>query len=244
MAEAEPMRVPHKPPAGSNKGRWSDRASSHASCLTLSHPPATQPSPSWPVSRSVATIPAMEFHETDLPGVLLIEPKVWKDERGFFLETFHAQKWAGSGHEVTFVQDNHSKSLKGILRGLHCQLEQAQGKLVRCISGSIFDVAVDIRLGSPNFGNWYGVELSSENFRQLYVPPEFAHGFLVLSESAEVEYKCTDFYHPQSELSIRWDDPHIGIDWPIQDPTLSQKDRDAPGLNEVMDRLPLFHQEP
>ena len=185
----------------------------------------------------------MEITETELPGVLLITPKVFKDSRGFFLETWHRKKWEDQGHPVEFVQDNHSSSRKGTLRGLHCQLERPQGKLVRCIEGAIYDVAVDIRVGSPHFGQFTGIELTSSNHLQLYVPEGFAHGFLVLSAEAQVEYKCTNYYHPASELSILWNDPDIAIPWPTEHPILSDKDRIAPRLKEVMGRLPLFHQD-
>lgn len=185
----------------------------------------------------------MEFLTTDLPGVLLIQPRVFKDDRGFFLETWHQGRWSEAGHDVSFVQDNHSQSREGTLRGLHCQLQQPQGKLVRCVRGAIFDVAVDIRVGSPRFGKWAAFELTEDNFRQVYIPEGFAHGFLVLSDVAEVEYKCTDFYHPASELSILWKDPDLAIPWPRQNPVLSEKDRQAPRLKDVMGRLPLYHQE-
>ncbi len=180
------------------------------------------------------------FHQTALPGVILVEPKVFEDHRGFFLETFRADRYAEGGIAAPFVQDNHSSSVRGTLRGLHAQLAHPQGKLVRAIEGEIFDVAVDIRRGSPTFGRWVGERLSSDNFRQLYVPPGFAHGFAVLSERAQVEYKCTDFYAPGDELAIAWNDPEIGIDWPLGEPVLSAKDRDAPRLAEVDERLPVY----
>jgi dTDP-4-dehydrorhamnose 3,5-epimerase len=183
----------------------------------------------------------MELSKTDLPGVLLVTPRVFTDERGFFLETWHKKKWADQGQDIEFVQDNHSKSKKGTLRGLHCQLQQPQGKLVRCIEGAIYDVAVDIRVGSPHFGQWTAATLTSENYLQLYVPEGFAHGFLVLSEHAQVEYKCTNYYHPASELSILWSDPDLKIPWPTHDPNLSTKDRAAPRLKDVMTNLPFFH---
>ncbi len=182
----------------------------------------------------------MKITPTTLPEVLLIEPDVHRDTRGFFLESYHARKYAEGGIPVTFVQDNHSCSVQGTLRGLHAQLTKPQGKLVRVIRGDIFDVAVDIRYGSPSFGRWVGVTLSSGNFLQVYIPPGFAHGFCVLSEVAEVEYKCTDFYEPSDQISIRWNDPAIGITWPIHEPILSDKDRQAPALEELVDRLPRY----
>ena len=178
----------------------------------------------------------MKITPTSIPDVLLIEPDVFADARGFFMESWHAQKYAQQGLDVSFVQDNHSRSARGVLRGLHYQLRQPQGKLVRVMSGSVFDVAVDIRKGSPSFGQWVGVELSGDNFRQLYVPPGFAHGFCVLSESADFLYKCTDFYAPGDEYGIAWDDPDIGIEWPLPDgdaPRLSDKDASAPMLKDA-----------
>ncbi len=169
----------------------------------------------------------MNFVTTAIPDVLILEPQVFGDDRGFFMETFRADEFAEKTGSKPFVQDNHSKSSHGILRGLHYQLEHTQGKLVRVISGCVFDVAVDMRKGSPTFGKWVGVELSAENKRQLWVPEGFAHGFYVMSESAEFVYKCTDYYHPQSEVSMKWDDPTLAIDWPLVDgkkPSLSAKD--------------------
>jgi dTDP-4-dehydrorhamnose 3,5-epimerase len=173
----------------------------------------------------------MRFVDTDIPDVKILEPQVFGDERGFFMETFRADEFMNETAAEPFVQDNHSKSTKGILRGLHYQLEQTQGKLVRVVSGAVFDVAVDMRQASPTFGKWVGVTLSAENKRQLWVPEGFAHGFYVLSEAAEFVYKCTDYYHPQSEVSLRWDDPEVGIEWPLRadSPRLSQKD--AEGLS-------------
>ena len=184
----------------------------------------------------------MAFHETDLPGVLLIEPRVFRDDRGFFLETYHAERYREGGLDAVFVQDNHSESKRGTLRGLHAQLRRPQGKLVRCVEGEIFDVAVDMRRGSPTFGRWVGEVLSAENFRQLYIPPDFLHGFYVMSETAQVEYKCTDVYDPGHELSVIWNDPEIGIDWPLDglEPTLSGKDAAASRLSELGDQLPIF----
>ena len=157
----------------------------------------------------------MKVTATKIPDVLILEPKVFGDERGFFMESFNAKKFSqATGLDVTFVQDNHSRSSKGVLRGLHYQLQQPQGKLVRVVSGAVFDVAVDIRQSSPTFGQWVGVELSSENHRQLWVPAGFAHGFLVLSDTADFLYKTTDYYAPEYERCIHWDDPTVGIEWP------------------------------
>ena len=182
----------------------------------------------------------MTFTQAPLPGVVLVEPKVFGDDRGFFLETFQVERYAEHGIGLPFVQDNHSRSAHGVLRGLHAQLAKPQGKLVRVIAGEVFDVAVDMRVGSPSFGQWYGTTLSAENFRQMYVPPNFLHGFVVTSEVAEFEYKCTDYYDPGSEISVRWDDPAIGIEWPISEPVLSEKDAAAKTLAELEDRLPRF----
>ncbi len=179
----------------------------------------------------------MKFTPTQLPGVLLVEPVVHRDARGFFLETYHAQKFREGGIAPAFVQDNHSASQRGTLRGLHAQWRRPQGKLVRVLFGEIFDVAVDARRGSPTFGRWAGVNLSHDNFRQLWVPAGFLHGFCVLSEHAEVEYKCTDVYDPGGELSVIWNDPDIGIRWPLAEPVLSAKDAAAPRLKDVGDRL-------
>jgi dTDP-4-dehydrorhamnose 3,5-epimerase len=169
----------------------------------------------------------MEFIRTDIPDVIIIEPRVFGDERGFFMETWQRSMFAEHGIDFDFVQDNHSLSGKGILRGLHYQIRQPQGKLVRVISGEVFDVAVDIRKGSPWFGKWVGATLSAENKRMFWVPPGFAHGFYVLSDQAEFVYKCTDFYAPEHERSILWNDPDIGITWPLDrsEPVLSDKDR-------------------
>lgn len=177
----------------------------------------------------------MNVIATNLPEVLIIEPKVFGDERGFFFESFNARRFAElSGQQVEFVQDNHSLSSKHILRGLHYQIQQAQGKLVRVVSGEVFDVAVDIRKSSPNFGKWAGVILSAENKRQLWIPPGFAHGFVVLSEQAEFLYKTTDYWAPEYERSLIWNDPAIGIDWPISGaPVLSAKDQVGKTLAEA-----------
>ena len=180
----------------------------------------------------------MKFTKTELPGVILVEPDVYSDSRGFFLETYHQRKYSEGGIPGPFVQDNHSHSVRGTLRGLHAQVGRPQGKLVRAVAGEMFDVAVDIRNGSPTLGRWVGFVLSGENFRQLYVPPGFAHGFCVLSERVDVEYKCTDFYDQAAEIAVAWTDPEIGILWPVSDPTLSPKDARAPRLREILDRLP------
>jgi len=170
----------------------------------------------------------MKVIETALPGVLLIEPRVFGDERGFFFESFNARAFReATGVTLDFVQDNHSHSRRGVLRGLHYQIEQAQGKLVRAATGEVFDVAVDLRRGSPTFGRWEGFALSAQNKRMLWVPPGFAHGFLVTSESADFLYKTTDYYSPQHERCVLWNDPAIGVRWPLDgaQPTLSEKDR-------------------
>jgi dTDP-4-dehydrorhamnose 3,5-epimerase len=178
---------------------------------------------------------------TALAGVLVIEPVVHRDARGFLLETYHAQKYRAAGIAAPFVQDNHSRSAARTLRGLHAQVgAHPQGKLVRTLQGEIFDVAVDVRRGSPSFAHWVGVRLSSEDFRQLWVPPGFLHGFCVLGDTAEVAYKCTEPWDAGAEISVRWDDPAIGIDWPVADPILSARDAAAPRLAEIMDRLPQY----
>ena len=176
----------------------------------------------------------MNVIETDLPGVLLIEPKVFGDERGFFMESWNDRAFREAGIDATFVQDNHSRSTRGVLRGLHYQVQQTQGKLVRVVSGSVFDVAVDVRRSSSHFGKWVGYDLTAGNKRMLWIPPGFAHGFIVTSETADFLYKASDYYAPQHERSIRWDDPDIGIAWPAGiAPQLSAKDADAPGLNDA-----------
>ena len=166
----------------------------------------------------------MNVIATALPGVLIIEPRVFRDERGFFLETFHAERYRDAGIALEFVQDNHSRSRRDTLRGLHFQRRRPQGKLVRAVEGTIFDVAADVTPGSPTFGRWVSVELSAENFRQMYVPPGYAHGFCVLTEEAQVEYKCTDFYDPADETGVMWNDPVLGIAWPTVTPVLSARD--------------------
>lgn len=176
----------------------------------------------------------MNVVRTEIPDVLILEPKVFGDARGFFMESYNAKVFRqATGLQVEFVQDNHSRSGKGVLRGLHYQLRQPQGKLVRAVRGAVYDVAVDVRKRSPTFGRWVGVELSEDNNRQLWIPPGFAHGFLVLSESADFVYKTTDYYAPEHERSIAWNDVAIGIDWPLGaavSPLLSAKDASAPLL--------------
>ena len=181
----------------------------------------------------------MRVSPSSLPEVLLIEPDVFADERGFFMETFHSAKYAEQGLPAVFLQDNHSRSVRGVLRGLHYQLQQPQGKLVRVVRGEVFDVAVDIRRGSPGFGKWVGAVLSGENRRQMYIPPGFAHGFCTLSEAADVLYKCTELYAPGDEYGIAWDDPDVAIDWPQLDYRLSDKDTANPTLSESKN-LPLY----
>jgi dTDP-4-dehydrorhamnose 3,5-epimerase len=186
-------------------------------------------------------VETMKFTPTGLPGVILVEPDVWRDDRGFFLENYHLRKYEEGGIPSVFVQDNHSLSVRGTLRGLHAQGgKHPQGKLVRATEGEIFDVAVDIRVGSPTFKHWYGACLSAANFQLLYIPPGFAHGFCVLSEKAQVQYKCTDFYVPADEITIRWNDPAIGLTWPFDEPLLSEKDRKAPSLEELLEQLPVY----
>jgi dTDP-4-dehydrorhamnose 3,5-epimerase len=186
----------------------------------------------------------MRVITTDLPGVLIIEPEVFGDARGFFLESYHARRYAEAGVPDHFIQDNHSRSWRGVLRGLHYQLTHPQGKLVWVTSGEIFDVAVDIRRGSPTFGHWVGVTLSEDNHRQLYISPGFAHGFCVLSETVDFLYKCTDFYHPEDEGGVLWCDPDIGIQWPLTTPVLSEKDQRYTLLADVpLERLPMYERD-
>ncbi len=177
----------------------------------------------------------MDFQPLTIPEVVLITPKVFTDNRGFFFESWQKNKFAAAGIDLEFVQDNHSYSVKNVLRGLHYQIRQPQGKLIRAIIGEVFDVAVDLRKHSPTFGQWVGAILSAENFNMLWIPPGFAHGFLVLSETAEFVYKATDFYAPDHERSIRWDDPAIGIDWPLHsaEPILSAKDGNGKTLKDA-----------
>ena len=184
------------------------------------------------------------WHSDVLKEVIVVEPDVFSDKRGYFMETYQRLRYQDSGIDVTFVQDNLSFSRKGVLRGLHYQFPHEQAKLVQVIQGEIFDVAVDIRKGSPSFGKWISVILSHENKRQLFVPAGFAHGFCVLSDYAYVLYKCSDYYSPQSEGGILWSDPDLGIKWPISNPLLSEKDATYPHLKDVPDkRLPLFPQK-
>lgn len=176
----------------------------------------------------------MKVIETALPGVLIIEPKTFGDHRGFFLETFQLERYREAGIDLPFVQDNHSRSARGVLRGLHFQRTRPQGKLVSCSRGAVYDVAVDINPDSPTCGQYVGVELNDENHRQLWIPPGYAHGFCVLSEIADFQYKCTDFYFPQDEGGLRWNDPDVGIEWPVTDPQLSAKDAVNPTLKQLL----------
>jgi dTDP-4-dehydrorhamnose 3,5-epimerase len=176
---------------------------------------------------------------TDIDGVVILEPKKFGDDRGFFLETFQKQRYAEAGMREEFVQDNLSRSAKGVLRGLHLQNPNTQGKLVSVLRGAVLDVAVDVRRGSPTFGRHVAVELSEDNRRQFWVPRGFAHGFVVLSETADFFYKCDAYYAPKDEIVVRWNDPAIGIDWGVAVPTLSERDRNAPLLAEI-DRLPVY----
>jgi len=179
----------------------------------------------------------VKVRETSLPGVLILEPQVFKDERGFFLETFSAKRLAGSGIPENFAQDNHSRSTRNVVRGLHYQLKHPQGKLIHAARGRIFDVAVDIRRGSPTFAKWFGVELNDENLFSLWIPGGFAHGFCVLSDFADVIYKCTVPYEADDDRGVAWNDPSIGIDWPVENPVLSAKDsayhRLSPDRNDI-----------
>lgn len=173
------------------------------------------------------------FEPTEIPAVILVKPHLHEDARGFFLETYHAAKYARGGIDVAFVQDNHSRSSRGTLRGLHAQRTKPQGKLIRAVEGEIWDVAVDVRPGSATFGRWVGRTLAAATFHQLWIPPGFLHGFCVLSESAQVEYKCTALYDRDDEITVAWDDPEIAIAWPISAPRLSERDARAPHLAEV-----------
>ena len=182
----------------------------------------------------------MQIEESDIPGVLVVTPKVFGDERGFFLETYNKEDFQQAGIEPEFVQDNHSKSIRGVVRGLHYQKKFPQGKLIRVIHGEVLDVIVDIRRGSPTFTRWISILLSAENKKQVWIPGGLAHGFAVLSETAEFCYKVTDYYHPEDEGGIRWNDPQLKIDWQVQNPLLSEKDRQLPLLAEAGEDLPLF----
>lgn len=181
----------------------------------------------------------MKVSPTKLKGVLIIEPDVYEDARGFFLETWAQKRYAEAGLPQIYVQDNLSRSSRGILRGLHLQHPYGQGKLVQVMAGEVFDVAVDVRVGSPTFGQWVGSTLSGDNHRQIYIPPGFAHGFCVISDEALFSYKCTEAYHRETELGIGWNDPDLAIEWPVEDPQLSAKDAQFPPLREIpRDRLP------
>ncbi|PWW38178.1 dTDP-4-dehydrorhamnose 3,5-epimerase [Chromohalobacter israelensis] len=176
----------------------------------------------------------MQVFETKLPGVLIIKPKVFGDYRGFFLETYQIERYREAGIELPFVQDNHSRSQRGVLRGMHLQRSRPQGKLVSVSHGTVYDVAVDIDPASSTFGQYVGVELNDDNHLQLWIPPGYAHGFCVLSDVADFQYKCTDYYHPQDESGLLWNDPDVGIDWPIDSPQLSDKDQRLPTLRQLM----------
>ncbi len=182
----------------------------------------------------------MKVTPAQIPEVLLIEPDVFGDARGFFLETYHAERYEASGVRGVFVQDNHSRSVQNTVRGLHLQLTRPQAKLIRVLVGEIFDVAVDVRVGSPTFGRWVAERLSADSFRQYYIPAGFAHGFSVLSPFAEIEYKCTDFYDPAGQLGIAWNDPSLAIPWGVDTPVLSDRDRNNPPLRDLESRLPRY----
>jgi dTDP-4-dehydrorhamnose 3,5-epimerase len=176
----------------------------------------------------------MNVTETKLQDCIIIEPKIFGDQRGFFMETFHTERYRElAGIELNFVQDNHSRSQKGVLRGLHFQISKPQGKLVRVSAGEVYDVAVDLRKSSPTYGQWEGLVLSGDNHKQFYIPPGFAHGFLVLSDSADFQYKCTDYYDPSDEGGILWNDPDLAIDWPLKNPKLSEKDHKLSWLKDL-----------
>jgi len=183
----------------------------------------------------------MNILKTTLPGLLLLEPDVHGDDRGYFMETWRSERYAELGLPGQFVQDNLSFSGQGVLRGLHCQHPHGQGKLVTVLQGEVFDVAVDVRYGSPTFGQWEGVSLNGKTRHQFYIPPGYAHGFCVVSETALFIYKCTDYYQPETEFGVAWDDPEIAIDWPISSPLLSAKDAHAPCLGDIpASRLPVY----
>ncbi len=184
----------------------------------------------------------MDIHvtKTKLDGVVLIDTDFFRDERGFFMEVWHKERYAEAGLPYDFVQDNHSRSVKKVLRGFHYQdMTAPMGKLVRCTAGAVLDVAVDLRVGSPTFGEWVGAELSADNMRQIMVPDGFGHAFITLSDSAEVQYKCTGLYNPASEGGVRWNDPDIGVEWPFADPVLSARDQESPSLAEYL-KAPAF----
>jgi dTDP-4-dehydrorhamnose 3,5-epimerase len=176
----------------------------------------------------------MQVRPSDIPDVLIVEPKVFADERGFFFESYRREHFRAAGIDCDFVQDNHARSVKNTLRGLHYQREPGQAKLIRVTRGTIVDVAADIRPGSATFGQWVAIELSAENFRMLFVPVGFAHGYAVLSDVAEVQYKCSHHYLPEQEASVAWNDPDIGVAWPLTDPILSERDQNAPSLREAV----------
>ncbi len=177
----------------------------------------------------------MKFLATNLPGVVIVEPEVHRDNRGYFFESYHQKKFKDAGLPLDFVQDNISKSVQNTLRGLHAQIRQPQGKLIGVIEGEVFDVAVDIRKNSPTFGKWTSALLSADNFKRMYVPPGFAHGFCVVSRTAVVEYKCTDFYDPADEVTILWNDPGLAISWPVKNPILSGKDARGEKLSDLIE---------
>jgi dTDP-4-dehydrorhamnose 3,5-epimerase len=183
----------------------------------------------------------MKVIETELPGVLVIEPKVFEDERGFFFESYHAKRYQEAGVHAQFVQSNYSRSVRGVLRGMHYQLAKPQAKLVQVSSGTVLDIAVDIRRGSPSFGRWVAWELSAENKRQIYIPEGFAHGFYVLSDTADLIYLCSDYYAPAEERGVRWDDPDIGIRWPEGKRIVAAKDQKWPRLKDLEDDLPVYN---
>jgi len=185
-------------------------------------------------------VDTMKFLHTKLPGVIIVQPDVFHDSRGFFLETYRADKYRQGGIEAIFVQDNHSRSVKDTIRGLHAQRRHPQAKLIRALNGAIIDVVVDIQRGSPTYLQWIKVELSAANFRQVFIPAGYAHGICIVSEFAEIEYKCSDYYDPEDELRIIWDDPSIGIEWPVKTPLLSPKDSQARPLNEQVNLLPVI----
>jgi dTDP-4-dehydrorhamnose 3,5-epimerase len=187
---------------------------------------------------------AITVSPTPLEGVLLVDPDFFSDERGFFLESYHRQRFAESGIPDEFVQDNHSRSHANVLRGIHYQdLTAPMGKLLRCTQGGVFDVAVDLRAGAPTFGKWFGVELTATNMRQIWIPPGFGHAFLTLADGSEVQYKCTGYYTPSAEGAVAWNDPEIGIEWPVRDPIVSDRDAKAMSLREYLQR-PAFTYPP
>jgi dTDP-4-dehydrorhamnose 3,5-epimerase len=192
------------------------------------------------VRRDDSRTDAVKITPLDIPGALLIEPSLFRDRRGLFCETFHAQRYVEAGLTDQFVQDNFSRSVRGTLRGLHYQQPHPQGKLVMAVEGTIYDVVVDIRKGSPTYGTWQGFDLSSDNYRQVYIPPGCAHGFCVTSEEAAVLYKCTDFYSPNDERGLIWNDPALRISWPVSSPLLSPKDQGYPSLAATEHELPVY----